>query len=227
MIILLAHKEQRIGVFVDVQNLYYSARYIYDCRVNFAAVLKTAVQGRRLVRAIAYVIKADMMGEQTFFDALENMGYEVKAKDLQVFPGGAKKGDWDIGIAMDAIELAPKLDVVILVSGDGDYKDLVQHLKRALGCRVEAVAFGKSASSLLLNEVDEFTDLDRNTKEFLIKRTLRERPAELENTQPSPENMQLQNQKEQSQKTISRTAESRAPPRLSTKKEQTKKDVVA
>lgn len=165
-----AHKEQRVGVFVDVQNLYYSARYVYDKRVNFSNVLKAAVQDRRLVRAIAYVIKADMMGEKSFFDALEAIGYEVKSKDLQIFPGGAKKGDWDIGIAMDAIELAPKLDVVVLVSGDGDYKDLVQHLKRALGCRVEAVAFGKSTSGLLTGEVDDFIDLDKNPKEYLIDR---------------------------------------------------------
>ncbi len=175
-----AHKEQRVGVFVDVQNLYYSARYVYDKRVNFANVLKSAVQGRRLVRAIAYCIKADMMGEHSFFDALESMGYEVKAKDLQIFPGGAKKGDWDIGIAMDAIECAPKLDVVVLVSGDGDYKDLVQHLKRALGCRVEAVAFGKSASALLLNEVDDFIDLDKNSKEYLIARQVRGRETHKE-----------------------------------------------
>jgi uncharacterized LabA/DUF88 family protein len=164
------YKDQRIGVFVDIQNLYYSAKHLYKKKVNFGAVLKEAVKGRILVRAIAYVIKAEAMKERTFFDALELMGYEVKAKDLQVFYGGAKKGDWDIGIAMDAIEMAPKLDVVVIVSGDGDYKELIQHLQRAHGCRVEAVAFGKSASIKLKETADQFVDLDRNYKRFLMQR---------------------------------------------------------
>ena len=108
-------REQRVGVFVDVQNLYYSAKNLYGTKVNFNAVLKDAVRGRKLIRAIAYVIKADIKEEKNFFDALNNIGFEVKSKDLQVFFGGAKKGDWDIGIAMDAIELAHKLDTIILV----------------------------------------------------------------------------------------------------------------
>ena len=162
------NKDQRVGVFVDVQNLYYSARHLYDSKVAFGEVLKEAVAGRKLIRAIAYVIKADNMAEHTFFEALDKMGYEVKSKDLQVFYGGNKKGDWDIGVAMDTIELAPKLDTVVLVSGDGDYKELVQHLKRACGCRVEVIAFGKSASSKLKEEADSFYDLD-GKKKFLLK----------------------------------------------------------
>ena len=160
--------EQRVGVFVDVQNLYYSAKNIYTAKVNFSNVLRSAVGRRKLVRAIAYVIRADVKDEQNFFDALENIGFEVKAKDLQVFFGGAKKGDWDIGIAMDSIELAPKLDTIILVSGDGDFQPLVQHLRRAFGCRVEVVAFGKTASNKLVEEADSFLDLDQDSREYLI-----------------------------------------------------------
>lgn len=166
-------KEQRVGVFVDVQNMYYSAKFIYNAKVNFKALLQEAVGGRKLVRAIAYVIKTEEVSSEPFFEALANIGYEVKAKELQVFYGGAKKGDWDIGIAMDAIELAPRLDTIILVSGDGDFIPLVEHLKRALGCRVELVAFGKSASSKLIECVDSFLDLDKNTKKFLIKKEKR------------------------------------------------------
>ena len=162
-------KEQRVGVFVDVQNLYYSARHIYHAKVSFKEILKRAVSGRKLVRAIAYVIKTDMMVEKTFFDALELIGFEVKSKDLQVFYGGMKKGDWDVGICMDAIEMAPKLDTIVLVSGDGDYVPLVQHLQRALGCRVEVIAFGKSASSKLIDATDEFIDLDINASRYLMK----------------------------------------------------------
>src|SRR3990167_8657038 len=144
---MIIKREQRVGVFVDVQNMYYSAKNLYNAKVNFANILREAVMGRKLVRAIAYVIKADIKEEKNFFDALEKIGFEVKAKDLQTFAGGAKKGDWDIGIAMDTIELAHKLDTIILVSGDGDFVALVEHLRRALGCRIEVMAFGPSSRS--------------------------------------------------------------------------------
>ena len=163
-------KDQRVGVFVDVQNLYYSAKFLYNSKVNFAQILKTAVGTRSLIRAIAYVIKADVKEEQNFFDALDKIGYEVKAKDLQIFAGGAKKGDWDIGLAMDTIELAPKLDTIIIVSGDGDYVPLVKHLRHALGCRIEAIAFGKSSAQSLKEECDLFTDLDLDKKRYLMNR---------------------------------------------------------
>ena len=163
------NKEQRVGVFVDVQNLYYSAKNLYKAKVNFAQVLKEAVAGRRLVRAIAYAIKADIKEEKNFHDALEKIGYEVRTKDLQTFPGGAKKGDWDIGIAMDMIELANKLDTLILVSGDGDFVNLLQHLKRAMGCRIEVIAFGPSSSGKLREGADEFVDMDKMKSRFLMK----------------------------------------------------------
>ena len=161
---------QRIGVFVDVQNMYYSAKNLYNAKVNFAQILKTAVGDRELIRAIAYVIKADVKDEQTFFDALDKIGFEVKAKDLQIFAGGAKKGDWDIGLAMDTIELAPKLDTIVIVSGDGDYVPLLYHLRHALGRRIEVIAFGKSSSSLLREECDSFIDMDADKRRYLIYR---------------------------------------------------------
>ena len=164
------YREQRVGVFVDVQNLYYSAKFLYKAKVNFKTILSEAMRSRNLIRAIAYVIKADVKDEANFFDALKGLGYEVKAKDLQVFYGGANKGDWDIGIAMDMIELAPKLDAIVLVSGDGDFVPLVRHLKHALGCFVEIMAFGKSCSQKLVENADDFTDMDINPKKFLIPR---------------------------------------------------------
>jgi len=163
------YKDQRIGVFIDVQNMYYSARQLYKAKVNFNVVLKEAIAGRRLIRAIAYVIKADVKDEATFYDALTEIGFEVKSKDLQVFYGGAKKGDWDIGIAMDVMRLAPKLDTIVLVSGDGDFSDLLVHTK-SLGCRVEVVAFGKTTSYRLKEVADFFTDLDKDNKYLLKKR---------------------------------------------------------
>ncbi len=166
----MVNKEQRIGVFVDVQNMYYSARALYNCRVNFKEILKDAVNGRKLVRAIAYAVRAGEKDEETFYNALDKIGFEVKLKDLQIFYGGNKKADWDIGIAMDAIELAHKLDAVVLVSGDGDFIPLVEHLRRALGCRVEVMAFGRSCSTKLKDATDQFVDLDQNRKYVLAKR---------------------------------------------------------
>ena len=163
-------KAQRVGVFVDVQNMYYSARHIYNAKVNFKALLNDAVQGRTLVRAMAYVIRTEDISREQFFTVLENMGYEVKAKDIQVFVDGSKKGDWDIGIAMDMIEMAPRLDTLVLISGDGDFVPLVEHLKRAMGCRVEVIAFGKSAAGKLKVAADDFEDLDKNTKKYLISK---------------------------------------------------------
>ena len=163
------YRKQRVGVFVDVQNLYYSARNVYKSKVDFRSILNEAIKGRSLIRAIAYVIRADVKDEENFFDALKNLGYEVKEKDLQIFYGGAKKGDWDIGIAMDLIELAPKLDTVILVSGDGDFVPLVRHLKHALGCFVEVMAFGKSSSQKLIDEADLYIDLDADPKKYLMQ----------------------------------------------------------
>ena len=160
---------QRVGIFIDVQNMYYSAKNLYDAKVNFKEILNAAVAGRTLIRAIAYVIKADIREEKNFCEALSKIGYEVKSKDLQTFVGGAKKGDWDVGIAMDMIELGNKLDVVVLVSGDGDYVPLVQHMARAMGCRVEAMAFGRTSSGKLKDAVDQFTDMERNKGKFLIK----------------------------------------------------------
>lgn len=163
-------KEQRIGVFVDVQNMYYSAKNLYSSKVNFAAILKTAIGPRKLIRAIAYTIKADIKEEKGFFDALEGIGYEVNSKDLQTFAGGAKKGDWDIGIAMDMIELAPKLDTMVLVSGDGDFVSLLLHLKHALGCRTEVMSFGRSSSNKLKESADRFIDMDNEKVKYLMKK---------------------------------------------------------
>lgn len=165
---VIKHKEQRVGVFIDTQNLYHSARNLYKARVNFGAVLKDAVAGRKLVRAVAYVITTEAGDEKNFFEALTKQGIETKTKDLQIFVGGMKKADWDVGIAVDAITMAPKLDAVILVSGDGDFVPLVEYLKIHSGIQVEVVSFGKSTSGKLREAVDDFVDLSENPRKYLI-----------------------------------------------------------
>lgn len=168
---IVKNKDQRVAVLVDVQNLYYSAKYNYKAKVNFKSVLKEAVADRILTRAIAYVIKTDVVAkEKDFFEALNKSGFEVKEKDLQIFPGGAKKGDWDIGITMDAIRLAKKVDSIILVSGDGDYIPVVKYLQLSEGCLVEVMAFGKTCSKNLIEESDDFIDMEKEKGKYLLRR---------------------------------------------------------
>lgn len=164
---IIKHKEQRVGVFIDAQNLYHSARHLYKARVNFGAVLREAVAGRKLVRAVAYVISTEAGDEKNFFGALEKLGIETKTKDLQVFHTGTKKGDWDVGLTVDAIKMANRLDSVVIISGDGDYIPLVEYLQ-TMGVQVEVVSFGQSTSSNLREASDDFLDLSDNPRKYLI-----------------------------------------------------------
>ncbi|MBI4268504.1 NYN domain-containing protein [Candidatus Uhrbacteria bacterium] len=163
------HTDQRIGVFIDVGNMYHSAKNLYNARVNFKAILETAIADRKLIRAIAYVVKSNSVEEESFFEALEKQGFELKMKDLQVFAGGAKKGDWDVGMAVDAIKSADKLDVVVLVTGDGDFVPLVTYLDENKGCVVEVIAFGETASGKLKEAADDFTDLGGDLNKYLLR----------------------------------------------------------
>lgn len=164
---VIRHPDQRVAVIIDTQNLYHSAKNLYKSKVNFAAVVKAAVQNRKLIRATSYVVNTESGEESAFFEALEKVGIEIKTKDLQIFYGGAKKADWDIGMAVDAIKMAPKMDAIIFATGDGDFIPAVEYIK-SLGCQVEAITFGRSSSSGLRAAVDDFIDLDEDPRQFLI-----------------------------------------------------------
>jgi uncharacterized LabA/DUF88 family protein len=171
---VIKHREQRVGVFIDTQNMYHSARDLFGSRVNFGKLVEEAVGERRLVRAVAYVIRTATGEEKPFFDALMHAGIETREKDLQVFLGGGKKADWDVGLAVDAIRIAPLLDVVIIVSGDGDFVPLVEYLKYQ-GRQVEVAAFRGTTSTKLVEAADAFTDLSELKDTILINpRTNRE-----------------------------------------------------
>lgn len=164
----LKHPEQRVGVFIDVQNLYYSAKNLFGKKVDFGNIVKEAVAGRKLIRAIAYVVRTESKEEQPFFEALYNLGIETREKDLQIFNTGMMKADWDVGLTVDAIRLSPSLDAVVLVSGDGDYVPLVEYLQKSSGKQVEVVAFGETTSSRLIEAADDFIDLSEDKEKFLI-----------------------------------------------------------
>lgn len=164
----IKHQGQRVGVFIDAQNLYHSAKNLHGKRINFQAVLKAAVADRQLIRALAYVITTESGEESEFFEALGKLGIETKSKDLQIFFGGAKKADWDVGLAIDAVRAAPKLDTVVLVSGDGDFVPLIEYLQHNQGCQVEVMSFAKSSSSRLIEEADDFIDLGAAPRTYLL-----------------------------------------------------------
>lgn len=166
---VIKHKAQRVAVLIDVQNMYHSAKNLYSARVNFKELLKAAVAGRELIRAIGYVIRTESGEEKPFLEALVKSGIETQIKDLQIFPGGMKKADWDVGIAMDGVRLAESsIDAVILISGDGDFVPLVEYLK-AKGKQAEVMAFGRSASQKLKEAADDFIDLGADPKRYLLR----------------------------------------------------------
>ncbi|MAZ30102.1 hypothetical protein CL655_02340 [bacterium] len=166
---VVKHPSQRVAVIIDTQNLYHSAKNLHKARVNFGAVVEKAVAGRQLIRAVSYVVNTESGEESAFFEALEKLGIEIKTKDLQIFYGGAKKADWDVGMAVDAIKMAPKVDAIVFATGDGDFIPAVEYLK-SFGCQVEAITFGRSASSGLRAAVDDFIDMDDDPATFLIRR---------------------------------------------------------
>lgn len=163
----LKHPDQRVGVFIDVQNMYYSAKNLFGAKVNFGNIVKEATAGRKLIRAIAYVVSTESKEEQPFFDALYNLGIETKDKPLQIFWGGEKKADWDVGLAVDAIRFSTNLDAIVLVGGDGDYVPLVEYL-RGHGKQVEVISFGGTTSAKLIDAADDFIDLGQDKAKFLI-----------------------------------------------------------
>ena len=165
---IIKHKSQRVGIFIDTQNLYHSAKNLYKAKVNFGQVVKEALAGRVLVRAVAYVIRTETEEEKSFFEALNKIGIETKVKDIRIFAGGAKKADWDIGMAIDAIAMSEKLDTIILATGDGDFVPLVEYLRYSQGCQVEVISFGKSASGQLRDATDDFIDMCDNPRNYLI-----------------------------------------------------------
>jgi uncharacterized LabA/DUF88 family protein len=185
------YSNQRVGIFVDVQNLYHSAKNLYHGRVNYAELIKHLVGDRQLIRALAYVVKSEgvepqhfggrsagteakrtlarphaeengesLSSEAAFFEALEKAGLELRMKDLQIYAGGMKKADWDVGMAVDAIRMSSFLDVIILVTGDGDFLPLVDYLKWGAGRLVEVAAFRRSASSKIQEAADRFVNIE-------------------------------------------------------------------
>ena len=161
---------ERVAVFVDVQNMYYGARQLKG-KLDFDALLAAVVRDRRLIKATAYVVESKEIDQSGFIAMLEQRAIDVRRKTLKVRSDGSMKGDWDMEMALDILDAAGNLDVVVLVSGDGDFTSLVHRVK-AMGPKVEVIAFPRNTAKSLLEAADHFQPLDRK---FMIR------------TEPQPE----------------------------------------
>jgi len=170
--------DQRIGIFVDVQNMFYSARTLYQSKVDYGKLLEELVNGRKLVRAIAYVVQKPDVDQRGFLEALRRAGFEARVKELTVRDDGSTRGDWDVGLTVDALSLAHRLDTIVLVTGDGDFVPLANALKQR-GCRVEVISFEQTTSNELIRNCDEFTAISQNVlfkeEKFVREREMRDR----------------------------------------------------
>lgn len=164
---MIHYNEQRVGVFIDVQNMYYSARHLFQRKVNFAKVVEEAVGDRRLIRALAYVVRTKGGEENSFIEALQKKGIETQEKDLLEYYSGQKKADWDVGITIDIIRMLDMLDVVVLVSGDGDFVPLVNFVQ-SRGRQVEVYSFMESTSGKLVEATDLHVNMSGDKRKFLI-----------------------------------------------------------
>lgn len=150
---------QRVGMFVDVQNMFYSAKHLYQAKINYRRMLEDLTAGRQLVRAVAYLVTKPEVDQTAFVDALTRLGYEIKIKYLKIRPDGSAKGDWAMEMSLDIMAMAPRLDTVILVTGDGDYVPLVERLK-IMGVRSEVVGFPQNTATELMNTAHAFVAID-------------------------------------------------------------------
>jgi uncharacterized LabA/DUF88 family protein len=163
----VSHSGQRVAVLADAQNLYHTAHSLYSQNIDYSELLDRAVEGRELTRAIAYVVRADSPEEESFFDALTDIGFETRIKDIKTFQDGSKKADWDVGMSLDAVTLAKHNDAIVLCTGDGDFARVCRYVRHE-GCRIEAMGFDESASDDLKAAADGFVDLSSDTDRYLL-----------------------------------------------------------
>jgi uncharacterized LabA/DUF88 family protein len=157
-------EQDRVAIFVDVQNMYYAARQL-NARLDFSALMAAATRDRRLIRAIAYVVQNRDIDQSGFLAMLQQKNYEVRRKDLKIRHDGSSKGDWDMEMALDILKMAGSVEVVVLVSGDGDFASLVTQIK-TLGPRVEVYSFPGSTAKELIEAADRHVPIDEG---FLIR----------------------------------------------------------
>ncbi len=154
-------KKEKIALFVDSQNLYYSARMGYAAKVNYEKLLRLITGNRNLVKAYAYIVQPPDGDVRPFATSLEHIGYIVKTKDVRTRANGSAKANWDMGIALDILGMLDAVDTIVLASGDGDFVPLVDFIKLK-NKRVEIFAFPENTAYDLKEKADRFEPLSEN-----------------------------------------------------------------
>ena len=155
-----SHLMDRVAVFVDVQNVYYTVKQSHGCHFDYKAFWNQVTAGREVVRAFAYAIDRGDSKQIRFQQILESIGFEVKLKPYIQRSDGSTKGDWDVGITLDMIELAEAIDVAVLASGDGDFDLLVRKLRDAHGVEVEVYGARKLTAATLIQAATRFVPIE-------------------------------------------------------------------
>jgi len=154
-------KKETIALFVDSQNLYYSARTGYAAKVNYEKLLRLITGNRNLIKAYAYIVQPPEGDVKPFATSLERIGYIVKTKDVRTRSNGSAKANWDMGIALDILGILDRVDTIVLASGDGDFVPLIDFVK-AKNKRVEIFAFPDNTAYDLKEKADRFAPLGDN-----------------------------------------------------------------
>ena len=149
-----------VSILVDVQNVYYTTRQAYNRSFDYNKFWAQATRGRKLVKAVAYAIDRADVKQKQFQNILKAIGFEVKLKPFIQRSDGSAKGDWDVGITLDAIEYAELSDTVILVSGDGDFALLADRIRAKHGSSVEVYGVEKLTAVSLINSANRFFPIE-------------------------------------------------------------------
>ena len=156
---------ENIAILVDVQNVYYTTRDKYRSNFDYNQFWYVATEGRSVVAAHAYAISSQDPKQRQFHHILRGVGFDVKLKPFIQRRDGSAKGDWDVGIALDAIELAENVDTIVLVSGDGDFEILVERIKQRFGKKVEVYGVPGLTAQNLIDSASKFVPIE---KDFLL-----------------------------------------------------------
>jgi len=156
------YANQRLAILVDSQNLYHSAKHLYNKNIDYTKLKDVICGDRALVRAIIYVIEAGNEGEKNFFEALDEIGFETKKRRMKQFQDGSKKADLDIDICVDAFGfiLNSNVDTIALCTGDSDFVPLV-NLLQSYGIKVEIWSFKEATSDELIQIADSFQKIGK------------------------------------------------------------------
>ncbi len=149
----------QIAIFVDVQNIYYTTRQAFGCQFNYRKFWQRVSAQGEITHAYAYAIDRKDDSQRKFQDALRHIGFDVKLKPFIQRKDGSAKGDWDVGITIDVLEAAPKVDKVILLSGDGDFDLLLRKIKSKFGVKTEVYGIEALTAQSLIAEADQFNGI--------------------------------------------------------------------